>query len=867
MPQDYNVDAILEEIRRKKSYANPTSNAPERNYIEPENNAQFSSQPQYQQPAHPVQHQSNQPTFQNQTDPMYARKRAQAAPPPLHTNKSADYQAPPQNDPMGFGNIQPLGTRRRKPKPMAEPPRYIPQQNADTYRQPQQQAPFPQNEQAFHFQTDPKFDAMNQSEQPLTFDPSENADSFVFPDIPAEPMQAPPQEFTNHRQCHKFQADISQEANDFSYQFSSNDSAFDEQAIPHSSPIQTKTMGFGQTESQQDYQQPDDFMEMDQFATREMLDQDPYLDDLYGSLDDQEEAKKEIQSARIGWGIKTTLTGILAVLSIYLAFSLHPLALAEKLGVPNGLLFLPPFMLPEQDMRIFLIVNLGVCVLAGIFCSEALSSGIGSLCCMRANCDSPAGLAFLGVLVQGILLVIFPETLSKNPSISLYFPVAVLILFFCASGHRMQAARIERNFNCMTSDDQSKFSLTQIQNRDFAREFSRGLGPDVDRVAYSAQSSFFSGFSSQSNSSDYSENFSRLVAPICFIGAVLVGVLTYVLSKEPVTSVTAATAILCICAPLSSTILPNLMLSKMAKKLTQQGAVLTGYNAAEELSETGAVVISDRDLFPEDNVMLHGMKVFAEKRIDEAILDAASVVLSCNGVLSGVFLNMIGGNRQMLKQVDNLTYEDSMGISAWVNGKRVLIGNSQLMQHHKIECPSRDFESRYNRDGRQILYLSNSGELTAMFVVSYNPDEDTEEIINSFERHGVCVSVYTNDPNITRELISLTYGVKKSSVRILPASIHSEYKRLVKEKERIPAKGIHSGGLRGIKMLIKSACAVRRSVTRSTIIQLIGIIVGYGLIAFMSFSGSLSSAPFQTLILYHLGWLIISSIAARVVRW
>ena len=28
-----------------------------------------------------------------------------------------------------------------------------------------------------------------------------------------------------------------------------------------------------------------------------------------------------------------------------------------------------------------------------------------------------------------------------------------------------------------------------------------------------------------------------------------------------------------------------------------------------------------------DSVMLHGMKVFAEKRIDEAILDAASVIL------------------------------------------------------------------------------------------------------------------------------------------------------------------------------------------------------------------------------------------------
>lgn len=31
---------------------------------------------------------------------------------------------------------------------------------------------------------------------------------------------------------------------------------------------------------------------------------------------------------------------------------------------------------------------------------------------------------------------------------------------------------------------------------------------------------------------------------------------------------------------------------------------------------------------------------------------------------------MIGGNRRMLKKVDSLMYEDGMGLSAWVDGKR-----------------------------------------------------------------------------------------------------------------------------------------------------------------------------------------------------
>ena len=95
------------------------------------------------------------------------------------------------------------------------------------------------------------------------------------------------------------------------------------------------------------------------------------------------------------------------------------------------------------------------------------------------------------------------------------------------------------------------------------------------------------------------------------------------------------------------------------------------------------MLLDEKDIFPGESVQLHGMKVFAEKRIDEAILDAASVILSCKGLMSGVFLNMIGGNQRMLKKVDSIIYEDGMGISAWVDGKRVLIGGRELMQNHE----------------------------------------------------------------------------------------------------------------------------------------------------------------------------------------
>ncbi len=885
MPQDYNVDDILEEIRRKKGRATPSSEVPQHSTYGDRKEADFS-------PTRSVQR-----SAQGQAPAPHSKNGFAGSPQrPSSAERSGSRQKQPEF--VGYGDIKPLGSRRNRPSaetasrpyPGSAPARQAPPRNEVTYSADKRRIPHEPESTGFEFHTGEEERGLRQTARtPFDFDTALASDSAASPAIPDFAAQRHPTEtdsFSFQTSDLPFPEDpgvilppdesldagewsaatpLLEADGTFGLGFSPDDiSQTETPPVPPRRISQPPLREFGRQQAPQ----PEGFDDPvgENFAAQELSGQELFEDDPYATPEDAADAEKEVRSARVGAGIRMTVVGVLAFISIYLGFSLHPLAFAEKLGVPNGLLFLPPFMLPEQDMRMFVIGNLVVCVLAGIICSDVISRGITSLCRMQANCDSPVSLAFLGVMIQGIMLVIFPDQINKNLSISLYLPVATLMLFFSAIGRHMQAVRTERNFLCVAADE-AKYVFEQIESREFAREFSRGLGPDVDRVAYSTQSRFISGFFSRENTPDYCDSFSRLVSPICLAGALVVGILTFVLAKDPSTAVSAAAAILCICSPFSGAIIPNLMLSRMSKRLARKGAMLSGYDAAEEFSETGAVIISDRDLFSEENVMLHGMKVFAEKRIDEAILDAASVMLSCNGVMSGVFLNMIGGNRAMLKKVDSLSYEDSMGISAWVNGKRVLIGSHELMRRHEIDCPSKDFESRYARDGRRVLYLANSGELTAMFVVSYNADPEIAEILTSLERHGVFASVYTSDPNITSELISLAYGVKKSSIRILPAKIHAEYQELVRPRERTPAKGVHAGGLAGMQLLLKAASAIRHSVARSTILQLIGIIVGYGLVAFMAFSGSLSSAPFNTLIVFHLGWLVINWITASIVKW
>lgn len=50
-----------------------------------------------------------------------------------------------------------------------------------------------------------------------------------------------------------------------------------------------------------------------------------------------------------------------------------------------------------------------------------------------------------------------------------------------------------------------------------------------------------------------------------------------------------------------------------------------------------------------------------------------------------------------------------------------------------------------------MIYLSNSGELTAMFVVSYQPDPQIAQELYELERKGIGLIVRSTDPNLTAE--------------------------------------------------------------------------------------------------------------------
>ncbi|MFR9190568.1 MAG: hypothetical protein ACLVL7_10345 [Anaerotruncus massiliensis (ex Togo et al. 2019)] len=115
------------------------------------------------------------------------------------------------------------------------------------------------------------------------------------------------------------------------------------------------------------------------YAEQELLEQEVPEDD-FGAPEDAPYVEKDLRSIRTGLTVRQVVTAVLAFLSLYLTVSLKVVPFAGKLGIPEGyMLPLPPAVAPENNMRLFLIVNLVLVVLAAIVCSNIVGGGIAAL--------------------------------------------------------------------------------------------------------------------------------------------------------------------------------------------------------------------------------------------------------------------------------------------------------------------------------------------------------------------------------------------------------------------------------------------------------------------------------------------------------
>ena len=524
--------------------------------------------------------------------------------------------------------------------------------------------------------------------------------------------------------------------------------------------------------------------------------------------------------------IRGTLMLRLAVVAVCLAVSAY-ISLANDLGI------FPMFDLLNKrtQTNTYLFVNAIIGILAAFSAYPVISCGLSKLFSMKADCDSLSAVAMVTGIANCVIMFA-NSNLIKGSIVHIYLTTAILSLLFNTIGKLLIVTRTKRSFG-FVSGSGDKYALLKVEDEETAQNFTRGTLRDFPNLVAMKKTEMLRDFLKISYAPDSTDNFCRVFTPIILAAGVIVGVVAGFVAKGEYGSAGAYvgfsvfTGCVAICSAVSLMLVVNLPMEKASKKNSELQGALLGYDAVEEFADTNSVLVDAAELFPQGSVTLSAIKVFSDTRIDEAIVEAASLTNQSGSILKNMFYDIIAGKTELLDPVESYIFEDSMGLCGWINNKRVLLGSRELMINHSIEeVPSAAKEQEYTRGGKSAVYLSISGELSAMFIVEISPSLEVKNALTELSKQGVYTVIKTVDSLISINLISELYGVSSEYFKLLPFRLYEKYEETVSYEPKVTAAAACSGKFAALSSIICGCKNLRGTITTGIALEAVSVLLG-----------------------------------------
>lgn len=507
----------------------------------------------------------------------------------------------------------------------------------------------------------------------------------------------------------------------------------------------------------------------------------------------------------------------------------------------------------------YLFINIILGLLSAFVCYSVISCGFKKLFKLQADTDTLSAIAIAGTLVSAMVALANTGIVSQG-YVNVYISVAIFSLLFNTLGKLFSVWRTEKNFRYIAGDSEH-YAVFTVDNEDTATKFTRGALSDFPVLSAMRKTEFVNDFLKNSYAPDISDNFCKIAAPVACGGALLAAILSLIFNRSVegaggifiAFSVFAGTLSLCSCFATIFTV--NLPLLKGASKYLESSSAMLSYQSVEDFGDTNSVLLDVSQLFPEGTVTLSSIKVFSGTQIDEAIVQAASLTSHSGSILKHMFYDIIVGKTEMLNPVESYIYEDSMGLCGWINNKRVLLGSRELMINHSIEgMPTAAREREYTENGKSAVYLSISGELSAMFIIDIKANPEVDYCLKEFEKNEVSVMLRTVDSIISINKLSELFGVSPDMFKLLPFRLHNEFEETTSYVPKQSSSLVCNGRFASFASLIIGTKRIRKTANIGLIIQAASGILGLLMALVFAVLSSFPELSPTVVLLYNLAW-------------
>ena len=225
-------------------------------------------------------------------------------------------------------------------------------------------------------------------------------------------------------------------------------------------------------------------------------------------------------------------------------------------------------------------------------------------------------------------------------------------------------------------------------------------------------------------------------------------------------------------------------------KGAENGILIRGAEALETAHRLNAVVLDKTGTLTKGEPSVTDILPSERFAREEILTLAASAEKGSEHPLGESVVNKAREEGLPLVDASDFQAIPGHGIEAMVQSKRVLFGNSRLMEVKGVALNGWAGKAEFlSNEGKTPMFLALDGEVAGVIAVADTLKANSKEAVQVLHRMGLEVVMLTGDSERTARAIARQVGIDRVLAEVLPEKKAEEIKRLQKEGKKVGMVG------------------------------------------------------------------------------
>ncbi|MDO4743093.1 MAG: heavy metal translocating P-type ATPase [bacterium] len=199
------------------------------------------------------------------------------------------------------------------------------------------------------------------------------------------------------------------------------------------------------------------------------------------------------------------------------------------------------------------------------------------------------------------------------------------------------------------------------------------------------------------------------------------------------------------------------------------GILVKKSETLEKIANTDTIVFDKTGTLTHGSLRISQIINYSTQSDEELIRLAGSIESRSAHPISESFKDYLNKNGIEALRVDNFENLTGLGITGEIDGKRYILGNSEILKKFKIENKNIADAQALAKSGSSIVYVADTERVLAVFGIKDTVKENSADIVQQLKKRNIKVFMLTGDNRETAEKIASEIGINEVIPDVLPS--------------------------------------------------------------------------------------------------